>query len=272
MKAVGVRPRSHASLAVSATGKNWYLVNATPDVRHQVGTCALLQPRAGTRESPVRSVLLTDAELDHTIGLLILREGSPLGVYASPAILAALAQEFPVRRILQPYTAFRWIEANTNGEFVLDEDRLRVRAFQLGTKRPRYAAESAISGGWVLGYRFEDRQTRGVMVYAPGIERWSADLAAQVDGTDCVFLDGTFWSDNEIEEAGVGCLTAKTAGHLPISGPGGSAEQFRSISARRRIYVHINNTNPILDDNSPERRLLAESGLEVGWDGMELEI
>jgi pyrroloquinoline quinone biosynthesis protein B len=181
-------------------------------------------------------------------------------------------QDFPVRRMLQSYASFRWVEVKTNREFVLDEDRLQVSAFPLGGKRPRYTGDSGVNGEWVLGYRFKDRQTRSLVVYAPAIERWSAALAAHAEGADCVFVDGTFWDEREIEKVAVGRLNAKTNGHLPISGCEGSAEHLRSVRARRKIYVHINNTNPVLEEKSPERRLLAESGIEVGWDGMELEI
>ncbi len=266
------QPRLHASLAVSATGRNWYLVNATPDVRFQVESFPALHPGPGVRESPIHGVLLTDAELDHTIGLLVLREGAQLDVYASRAVLAALAEDFPVRRVLQFYARFRWVEVNPREAFSLDEDRLGVEGFRVGVKKPRYSAASKIDGDWVIGYRFEDLETRGIVIYTPVIERWTAELAAELGRADCAFVDGTFWTEDEVVASGVGTLSARDMGHLPISGREGSAERLALLPAKRKIYIHLNNTNPVLDEGSREHRFLADRGLEVGWDGMEVEV
>jgi pyrroloquinoline quinone biosynthesis protein B len=257
---------------VSATGKNWYLVNATPDVRFQIESYIALHPGPGLRETPIRGILLTDAELDHTIGLLILREGIALDIYASPAILAALVEAFPIRRMIQSYAPFRWLAFSPHEPFLLDDGKLRVQGFRLGVKRPRYTIGSPIDGDWVVGYRFEDVETKGVAVYAPALEGWSHELDAELARADCVFVDGTFWTEDEMIQAGASSLTARAMGHIPISGVGGSAERLSSLSAKRKIYVHINNTNPILDEESPEHRFLADRGIEVGWDGMDVEV
>lgn len=268
----GVRPRSHACLALSVTGKNWYLVNAAPDVHYQTESFSALHPGPGLRQTPVRGILLTDAELDHTLGLLVLREGTPLDVYATPAVLAALAQPFPVQSILKSYAPIQWVEIKPNNAFLLDESRLRVQGFCLGTKRPRYAVGSKIDGDWVIGYRFEDLGTGGVAVYAPAVEAWSKDLDAQLALSHCVFMDGTFWADDEMIQIGAGKKTAREMGHLPITGADGSAEHLSNLAAGRKIYVHMNNTNPVLNEDSTERRFLADRGIDVGWDGMELEV
>ncbi len=264
--------RSHACLAASATGKHWYLLNATPDVRFQIESFPQLHPGPGLRETPVRGVLLTDAELDHTLGLLILREGTSLEVFATAAVLAALAEAFPIRQILHSYAPFRWQEVEPGEAFLLDEGKLRVRAFRLGAKRPRYATDSKIGGDWVVGYRFEDLETGGVAVYAPAIEAWTSELDAQLSGAHCAFIDGTFWTDNEMIRVGASRLTAREMGHLQISGAGGSAERLAAWPIPRKVYLHINNTNPILDDESAESRFLPGMGIEVGWDGMEVEV
>lgn len=269
-------PRLHASLAFGVDRRRWYLVNATPDVRFQIESFTALQPGPDLRHTPICGVLLTDAELDHTLGLFMLREGAALDVYGTAAVLGALRADLPVERLIAPYAQFRWHEVNTGEPFLLDQDRLQVTAIRLGTKRPRYVA-SAESGGashddWVVGYRLEDRESGGAVVYAPGVERWTSALDAALDGADAIFLDGTFWSEDEMALTGAGTLTARQMGHVPVSGPGGTAERLRPLAAKDRIYVHINNTNPVLDSDSAERRMLEDWGLIVGSDGMDLEV
>ena len=268
----GTKTRLHASLAVSARGKTWTVVNATPDVHLQIESYPALHPGPGRRQSPLRHILLTDAELDHTMGLLLLREGTALEVYGTGAVLATLAEVFPVRRLLEFYAPIRWHEIRPQDGFLLEDGRLRVKALALGRKPPRFAADSKIDGDWVVGYRFEDTETKGVAIYAPAIEAWSPELAAELAQADCVFVDGTFWKEDEMIEAGAGQLTAAAMGHLPISGPGGSGKHLSALQVKRRVYVHINNTNPVLDDRSPEHRFLAERGIEAGWDGMSMEV
>jgi pyrroloquinoline quinone biosynthesis protein B len=258
-------------LAVSAAGKHWYLLNATPDVRFQIESFRELNPGPGLRQTPVRGVLLTDAELDHTLGLLILREGTSLEVLATTTVLAALSEAFPVRHILHSYASFRWQEVKPGEAFLLDEGRLRVQAFRLGVKQPRYVASSK-TDDWVIGYRFKDLESGGVAVYAPAVEAWTNELDAQLPGAQCAFIDGTFWTDDEMIQVGASPLTAREMGHLQISGAGGSAERLAALPIPRKIYLHINNTNPILHEESPERGLLTSMGIEVAWDGMEMEV
>ena len=262
----------HACLAVSAAGNHWYLLNATPDVRFQIESFPQLYPGPGPRQTPVRGVLLTDAELDHTLGLLILREGASLEVLATTTVLAALSKAFPVRHILHSYAPFRWQEVKPGEAFLLDEGRLRVQGFRLGLKQPRYVTSSKMDGDWVIGYRFKDLASGGVAVYAPAIEAWTDELDAHLSGAQCAFIDGTFWTDDEMIQIGASGLTAREMGHLKISGAGGSAERLAALPIPRRVYVHVNNTNPILDDESPESHLLTSMGIEVGWDGMEMEV
>jgi pyrroloquinoline quinone biosynthesis protein B len=227
------------------------------------------------RKTCLAGVFLTDAELDHTLGLLVLREGTPLEVYGSAAVLGAIETAFPVRRILESYAPFHWTEITPGEPFLIDEGSLTVKAFRLGVKKPRYVADdptSATEGDWVMGFRFEDQQTHGVLVYAPGVERWTPELLAALQGVQAIFVDGTFWSDCELADAGVGSLTAHEMGHLPIGGPRGSAQHLARLPAARKVYIHINNTNPVLDEKSAERRSLVERGIEIGFDGMELEV
>jgi Metal-dependent hydrolases of the beta-lactamase superfamily I len=273
-----VSARSNDSLAVSPDGIHWALLNASPDIGFQLAAHDCLNPGPFLRSSPVQAVLLTDAELDHTTGLLQLRQGSSVEVFATAPVLHALEHGLPVRRIVEPFASFRWQEAHPEESFPLFGGQLSVCPFYLGDKPPRY-----VYGGlpkkpdlqkeaWVVGYRITDRLTGGTAVYAPGIEAWTPSLERQLEVADCLFVDGTFWKGDELRSLGVSELDASDMGHLPVSGPNGSAERLARLPARRKVYIHVNNTNPMLDDDSPERRIMTELGIEIGFDGMEMEV
>jgi len=269
-----VRARTSDSLAVSPDGSRWALLNAGPEVCLQAEAHAALHPGPSLRGSPIEGVLLTDAELDHTTGLLQLRQDSTLEVYATSAVLRALSDAFPVRRILEHYANIRFLQAEPGVAFPLFGGQLSVCPFYLGGKPPRYAGASPIGEkeAWVVGYRLTDQATGGVAVYAPGIEGWSRTLERQLEGADCIFLDGTFWRADELRALGASELDAAAMGHLPVAGPDGSAGRLARTSARRKVYIHVNNTNPMLDERSAERLALKKLGIEVGYDGMEMEV
>jgi len=268
------RARTNDSLAVSADGRSWALLNASPDVCSQLEAHAAFRPGPSVRGSPVRAVLLTDAELDHAAGLLQLRQSAPLDVYAPPPVVRALSEDFPVRRIVEPFASFRWLEALPGESFPLFGGQLTVCPFLLGGKPPRYVHGDSAGEekAWVVGYRLEDAATGGVAVYAPGVENWSPELERRLAEADCVFLDGTFWRSDELVALGVSGKVAADMGHLPVGGPGGTAERLARLPAKRKVYIHVNNTNPMLDDVSPENRSLRELGIEIGYDGMEMEV
>lgn len=272
------RARRNDSLAVSPDGCRWVLLNASPDVCLQTEENACLHPGPSFRGSPIEAVLLTDAELDHTTGLLQLRQGSSIDVFATQPVLGALAGSFPVRQIVEPYASFHWHETRLEESFPLFGGQLMVCPFNLGNKPPRYVASSPLREAteqqepWSIGYRITDLRTGGIAVYAPGIEAWSLTLQRHLENADCIFLDGTFWMNDELRELGISELQASDMGHLPVAGSGGSAERFARSQARRKVYVHINNTNPMLLEDSQERRMLSDLGIEIGFDGMEMEV
>ncbi|MBD3919046.1 pyrroloquinoline quinone biosynthesis protein PqqB [Paenibacillus sp. PR3] len=272
------RPRRNDSLAISPDGCRWILLNASPDVCLQTEENVCLHPGPSFRGSPIQAILLTDAELDHTTGLLGLRQGSSIDVYATQPVLGALADSFPVRRIVEPFANFLWHETKPEESFPLFGGQLLVCPFDLGNKPPRYISAgplrevTAQQEPWSIGYRITDLRTGGIAVYAPGIEAWSQTLERHLESADCIFLDGTFWLSEELRELGISELRASDMGHLPVAGPGGSAELFARLPARRKVYVHINNTNPMLLEDSQERRTLTDLGIEIGFDGMEMEV
>ncbi|MEV4742823.1 pyrroloquinoline quinone biosynthesis protein PqqB [Streptomyces sp. NPDC049555] len=268
--------RTQECLALSVSPRVWHLVNASPDLRTQILAAPGLTPPDGTRDTPLRGVLLTDGELDHTAGLLALREGAALDVYAPAAVAAALDEQFPLRTLLAPYGAARWHALDvpaTGCRWTLDGGRLRVTAVPVGDKRPRYAAGPARPGPWVVAYRFDEPATGASAVYAPSLAHWPDALDEAVAGADCLILDGTFFGEDEMGErtpAAGRAATARGMGHLPIGGPAGTLAHLRRHPAVRRLYTHLNNTNPVADPASPERALLAAAGVEVAEDGTEI--
>lgn len=273
-----VAPRTQDSLAVSADGARWYLVNATPDVRIQLARHADLWPGPGLREMPLEGILLTDGELDHTIGLLVLREGTPLTIYGTASVRSLLETSFPVLPMLVPYAPLSWRVVTPGEAFPLADGRLEVFPFRLPGRPPRYArqlppaGDGGTGGDWEVGYRFLDRRTGGVGVYAPGVAAWTRELEEAARDARCVFLDGTFWSDDELVTLGGSEQTALEMGHVPVGGPEGSARLFSRLAAEHKVYVHINNTNPILRPGTAERKALDELGIQVAWDGLEVEV
>lgn len=266
-----VEPSAHAGLAVSASGRVWHLINATPDVARQIECQPVLHPGPGPRDSPVASVILTDAEFDHTIGLLILREGAALDVYATAPVLRWLEDEFPVRRLVADYASFRWHEVAVNEPFTLS-DGLVLTLFPVAEKPPRYTGHTAPAPGAVAGCRVEDPATGGRMVWAPQIGHWNDALKQELDAASYALVDGTFWTEDEMLSARVGTLPAAAMGHLPLGGEAGLAARVATTAAGRKLLVHINNTNPIHDPSSPQRQALAALGVEVAHAGLTLEI
>jgi pyrroloquinoline quinone biosynthesis protein B len=270
------RSRTQSSIAVSTDRRRWFLLNASPDIHAQIESFPALHPRGapdGGRAAPVQAVLLTDAELDHTLGLLLLREGRGLEVHATAAARDTLWDGTSLLRTLEAYCPVKW-EPVVPGRDVRLGDGLSYRAFDVPTtKRARFGAGSSGSEkGRVVGYRMTDEGTGGVLVYLPAVQELTASVRGQLTGCSCLLVDGTCWHDDELVRLGVAGKTARQMGHLPISGPGGSLEQFSPLPIDRKIYIHINNTNPILLDDAPERRALEQQGMEVAVDGLELQV
>ena len=263
-------PRSQDCVAVSGDGEAWYLLNASLDVETQIESFVPLHPGPGLRQTPIRGILLTDAELDHASGLLALRQGAILDVFATESVIDALSQFLALRTILAAFGTVRWVPVGTDRSFEL-AGGVEVRALPLGGAPPRYVGTTP-GAHWSVAYRMQHHATGGVAIYAPGVGKWSESLAQELGQADCVLMDGTFWSETEMADTGVGERSASEMGHLPIGGPAVSAARLADLPRPRRIYVHINNTNPILDEQSEEHAQVVAAGIEVGRDGMELEV
>lgn len=262
-------PRCQDGLAISANGNDWYLVNASPDIRSQILSTQQLRAGPGLRDTPIKGVFLTDAELDHTLGLMMLREGPGLEVHAPPAVLAALRDDFAVRSMVGRYGAWTW---STIGE----DQRLgglRVKVLAVSNKQPKYVAEPA-AGPWVVAYRFEDPATGGVLVYAPCLASWPEGFDEFVDGAAYVLLDGTFYDGEEMADKADAAATAQTVmGHLPIEA---SLDRIRKLGAAQPgtawAYTHLNNTNPALNPASVQYAGIRAAGVKVPPDGTVVEL
>jgi pyrroloquinoline quinone biosynthesis protein B len=262
--------RTQSSVAVSADGHRWFLINASPDVRTQVEAFPGLHPHDGDRATPLEAVLLTDAELDHTLGLLLLREASALRLYATPAVHDTLCAGSGVLRTLERYCPVEWRPIVPGADMPLT-DGLSCRAFDVPTsKRARFGP--GVDHGRVVGYRLTDERSRGTVVYLPGVQALTPALRAEIAGCACLLIDGTCWRDDELIRLGLAGKTSREMGHLPMAGPDGSLAQLPSLGVARTIFVHMNNTNPILLADTPERRVVQDSGMEVAMDGLEVEV
>ncbi|HEY0812016.1 MAG TPA: pyrroloquinoline quinone biosynthesis protein PqqB [Pseudonocardia sp.] len=263
------RPRTQSSVAVSADGRQWFLLNASPDIRSHIEAFRPLQPSEG-RTTPLRDVLLTDAELDHTIGLLLMREAETLQVHATPAVHETLCNGTALLSTLERYCEVDWHPVTPGVDVPLD-DGLSYRAFDVPTtKQARFGA--AATRGRVVGYRLTDEHSGRAAVYLPGIQRLTPQVREHLDDCACLLIDGTCWDDDELIRLGLAAKTSTAMGHLPVGGPDGSLEQLSSLPVERKVYIHVNNTNPILLEDSPQRRMVTDRGMEVAIDGLEIKV
>jgi pyrroloquinoline quinone biosynthesis protein B len=267
----GALPRTQSSLAIRGAQGPWWLANASPDLRQQLET---LPPDGGggVRAAPVAGVLLTDAEIDHTAGLLLLREsGAPVPVYGGEAVRRALTEGFPVLRILDDFCGADWRTLEWGASVGIDGSSLEVEAFAAGGDAPRYLA-GAGDDVQAAGLVFRDRVSGGVLTYVPGLARLDDDILARLAASDVALVDGTFWRDDELFRLGISERTAGQMGHVPLSGHGGSLQTLAGLARPRVILVHVNNTNPVLLERSPERDAVLRAGIEIGYDGLEVEL
>jgi pyrroloquinoline quinone biosynthesis protein B len=269
-------PRSQSSIAVSTDRQRWFLFNASPDIQSQIESFPDLHPDDG-RVVRLQAVLLTDAELDHTLGLLLMREGRGLDVHATESVHETLTTGSGVLRTLEAYCPVKWQPVLPGAEVPLGNgsNGLSYRAFDVPTdKRMRFPSPSthAATHGRVVGYRVTDTTSGRSVVYLPCVQQLTPDVLEELADCSGLLVDGTCWRDDEMPSLGLASKTSRGMGHVPIFGPDGSLELLSPLPIDRKVYIHINNTNPILLEDSRERRLLDRHGMEVAADGLELHI
>ena len=265
------RPRTQSSLAIRGNEGPWFLVNASPDARQQLEQLAP-EDADDVRAAPIAGVLLTDAEIDHTAGLLLLREsGTPVRIFGDDGVERALRDGYPVLAVLERYCGVEWKTLEPESETPLPASSLVVEPFHVGGDAPRYLSGSGAELE-ASGFVFRDRAGDGVVSYVPGLARLDDAVLSRFAVSDLVLVDGTFWREDELARLGISERSARDMGHVPLSGPGGTLEALAALQRPRKALVHINNTNPILLEDSPERNAVARAGVEVAYDGMEVEL
>lgn len=266
---VDVPRRTQPSIAITSGDGRWSVVNASPDIRDQFADFPGVHPRPGTRNIPLDSVVVTSADLDHTIGLLILREALPYQIITTPWIRALLVDHNAAFGLVEP--AFRTV--GLDQPFPLDrEGSLEAKLFPVPGTVPTWARElTNHSSEATLGLRVTDKRTGRRLVYAPRLRTLGSGTLAELEQADLRFVDGTFFTANELLDMRPGAPDAFAMGHTPIEGKDGSLEKMRELPGRT-FYIHMNNTNPILDLASTERKKILGAGLEIAEDGLELSL
>jgi len=268
--------RTQSSIAVSANGVDWALINASPDIRSQLLAAPEMQPNRALRDTGIKAVVLMDAQIDHVTGLLMLRESKQrLPVYCSARVKADLTSGFPIFNILEHYCGVDWQEIKSDGGAftIAGIDGIEFTGVPLTSKAPPYSPHRANPApGDNLGLLMYDRASGKRAFYAPGLGIIEPQVETAATQSDLILVDGTCWRDDEMAQRGVGNKLASEMGHLYQSGEGGMLQWLARFPNRRRILIHINNTNPILVEDSAERAAVIECGIEVARDGMILEL
>ena len=273
------RVRSQASLAVSSNDKDWVVLNASPDLRLQIEAAPQLYPCKGLRSSPITGVVLTGGDVDAIAGLLHLRERHRFNIYAPSRVLAIIAAN-PIFDVLAP-DFVRRIELPLDERMELagasGASGLAVIPFAVPGKLPLYLETAGQDPGLseegdAVGLEIIETATGKSFFFVPGCAAITEQLRARLAGSALVFFDGTLWSDDEMIRLAVGSKTGKRMGHMSMSGEDGTIAAFHDLGVGRRIFIHINNSNPVLLDDSPERHIANAAGWEIAYDGMEVTL
>jgi pyrroloquinoline quinone biosynthesis protein B len=268
-------PRTQAQLVWNTAPGRWTLLNASPDLRTQIEATPELWPRNGTRDSPISDVIVPSAEVDQTLGLLLLREFHSFRVHATPAVRKILTEDNSLLGVLARFPGqVCWNDIPLDQPFC--GGGARLEALPLPGSFPGFVSARRVvelnPADAVIGLLVSPISGGGTLAFLPGVACVSDALLERLQASDIVLFDGTFWSDDEPSRIPGVSRTARQMGHLPVSGPGGTLERLAVLHQPRKIFIHINNTNPILDEESVEYRMVRESGWEVAWDGLELTL
>ena len=272
---IQAKARTQSSIAVSENGTDWVLLNASPDIRQQLFEFKAAQPARKLRDTGITSVILMDSQLDHTTGLLTLREGCPMNVWCTAMVHQDLTSGFPVFNMLKHWNGgLQYHEINPKQAFKIDGfENLEFLPLIIKSAAPPYSPHrNDPHDGDNIALIIKDHKTQKQLFYAPGLGKIDDQIMQIMQGSDCVMIDGTLWTDDEMQQTGVGTKTGREMGHLYISGEGGSLSYLNQLSTPKKVLIHINNTNPILNENSSQFAELKANGVEVAYDGMQIEL
>jgi pyrroloquinoline quinone biosynthesis protein B len=268
--------RTQSSIAVTANNTDWLLINASPDVLQQIKAFPALQPARALRDTGIAAVLLMDAQIDHTTGLLMLREHrQKLPLYCHPLVREDLSTGNPLFKVLSHYCDIDWHELQLQTAFRVPAlSGLQFEALPLISNAPPYSPHrDKPQPGDNVGLSVKDEASGKTLFYAPGLGQMEPHVWQAMQQADCVLVDGTLWTEDEMIALGASKKTSRSMGHMPQTGADGMIEWLDKLPAHvRKVLIHINNTNPILDDSSPQRQTLTAHGIEVAFDGMEIEL
>lgn len=272
---IQAKARTQSSIAVSENGIDWVLLNASPDIRQQLFDFKAAQPARKLRDTGIRDVILMDSQLDHTTGLLTLREGCPIKVWCTEMVYQDLTTGFPVFNMLKHWNGgLQYQQINPKQAFkIAGFEDLEFIPLIIQSAAPPYSPHRHDPhDGDNIALIIRDHQTQKQLFYAPGLGKIDEQIMQIMRDSDCVMIDGTLWTDDEMQQTGVGNKTGREMGHLYISGEGGSLSYLNQLSRPKKVLIHINNTNPILDENSAQCAELKVHGVEVAFDGMQIEL
>ena len=270
------KARNQSSITVSANGVDWILINASPDIRAQIESFPPLQPARKIRDTGISSIIITDSQIDHTTGLLILREhDKPWDIYCTKSVYEDMTTGYPIFNILGHFRGVNWHEVATEQVpyTIPKADNIIFTAVPLQSEAPPYSPHrhNTVPGDNV-GYKMEDTKTGKNLFYAPGLGVIEDHVYEYLKNADVVLIDGTVWTNDEMSRAEVNNKLASEMGHLDQSSKGGIIDTLTSLQKPRKILIHINNTNPILNEESEERKILNSNNIEVSYDGMDIII
>ncbi len=269
--------RTQSSITVSADQTSWVLFNASPDILQQIRSFPALQPARALRDTAIRAVFLMDAQIDHTTGLYMLREHrQPLELWCHPLVKGDLMSGNPLFKVLGHYCGIDWQEVllGDTGFGIGSVPGLHFTALPLISNAPPYSPHrDRPQPGDNVGVTITDVASSKRLFYAPGLGQMEPHVWAAMQAADCVLVDGTLWTEDEMITLGASKKTSRAMGHMPQSGPGGMLEWLEKLpNSTRKVLIHINNTNPILDEEGAERQALTRRGIEVAYDGMEIDL
>ncbi|MEL0619566.1 pyrroloquinoline quinone biosynthesis protein PqqB [Psychrobacter proteolyticus] len=272
---IQVKTRTQSSIAISENGVDWILFNASPDIRQQLFEFKAAQPARQLRDTGITNVVLMDSQLDHTTGLLTLREGCPIPVWCTDMVYQDLTTGFPLFNMLKHWNGgLQYNQIDPEKTFKIEGfDNLELTPLVIRSSAPPYSPHrNDPHDGDNIALIVKDLKTQKQLFYAPGLGKIDEQVMQIMKSSDCVMIDGTLWTDNEMQECGVGTKTGQDMGHLHISGEDGSLHYLDQLDNARKVLIHINNTNPILNEQSEQAATLKQHGVEVAFDGMQIEL